>query len=414
MRKTCLMAALAAGVFAAPTQAAMCTNDPVPAASLLLPWFEVSASTCAPPPTAGKTTRFSVTNTSPQPRLAHVTLWTNAAVPAFDFDIYLNGYAQETIDLGALFCNGTMPTSGRAIDIAGREAAPEVDFPGCNTSANPANGAPVYATLPPATRTQLQATFSGQATTPGGQCSAVPVETEPSLINGYITIDVVDRCNADVAGDAGFAAALREDNVLAGRVTVEDPANNVSFGYAAVALEGTAGTELTGSRSFYDFDPAGADLREPLATTFGVDFSRAGTDRTSLVIWRGLGRVGEPFACNAKPPWYPIDFANISGMSTRGAFTADDDGVAAILQRSPPLAPLATQRMEPTTAFALGYAQLNLQHNRALLPGGGQGWVMRIDISEGRYATEEVAASFDSGCAGSPFDTVYPGQRAPL
>src|SRR5688572_8976331 len=110
MRKACLGLALVAGAFVVPTaHAALCTSDPVPAASLLLPWFEVGA--CAVP--ESENTVFTVVNNAAAPRVVHVTLWTNAAVAALDFDLYLNGFAQQDVDLRALFCDGTLPRTGR-------------------------------------------------------------------------------------------------------------------------------------------------------------------------------------------------------------------------------------------------------------------------------------------------------------
>lgn len=410
MRKTCLGLALTASVFASSSQAALCTSDPVPAASLLMPWFEVGA--CGDQ--AAERTLFTVVNTAAAPRLAHVTLWTNAAVPALDFDLYLNGFAQHSIDLYDLFCTGRLPQTGRGLTTPGQLADPEVSFTGCNDTANTANGSPVYAPLGGTAVAHLQAAFSAQPGA-GGLCSSLPTqEPQAGSFNGYVTVDVVDRCDADVRGEADFAAALEDDNVLTGRVSVLDPAGNLSFGYAAVALEAATNGELADHPSFYDPIPGGADAREPLATTWGVDFPGALT-RSSLVVWRDVGQATAPFACNSQPAWYPLDFSNISGYSTRGAFFVDDDGEAAILQRSPPLAPLAAQRVFPTSSFIGAYAWLNLQHSR--LPGavaGGQGWMMRVDASDGRYASEEVATSFDSSCTGTAFDNLAPGPGGPL
>jgi hypothetical protein len=411
MRNRCLGLALAAGVFASASHAALCTSDPVPAASLLLPWFEVGD--CDAP--GSQATSFTLTNTGSAARLAHVTLWTNAAVPAFDFDVYLNGFAQQEVDLHALFCNGTLPQTGRGLATRGQLAGPEVSFTGCNDGTSPANGAPVYAPLDGIARAQLQAAFGGLPGA-GGMCSSLPPPMPGAApYHGYVTVDAVDRCNADVAGQPGFAVALQDDNVLSGRVSVFDAANNVSFAYAAVALEAAGNGELAASPSFYDPAPGGADAREPLATTWGVDFSPVGNTQSSLIVWRGVGSVGAAFACNAKPAWYPLDFSNRSGYASRGAFVVDDDAHAAILQRSPPLAPNATQRVFPFSLADLGYVRLNLQHSR--LPGaavGGQGWMMRVDLAEGRYASEEVATSFDSSCSGAAFDNVSPGPGGPL
>src|ERR1700686_2211757 len=57
-----------------------------PAATLLLPYFEVET-------TRGWTnTLFTVTNTSRFPQIAHVVLWTDWSFPVLDFNLFLTGY----------------------------------------------------------------------------------------------------------------------------------------------------------------------------------------------------------------------------------------------------------------------------------------------------------------------------------
>ncbi|HXA16345.1 MAG TPA: hypothetical protein VN380_05100, partial [Thermoanaerobaculia bacterium] len=48
-----------------------------PAATLLLPYFEVNTN----PLVQGQTTLFTVTNVTRYPQIAHVTLWTDWAFP---------------------------------------------------------------------------------------------------------------------------------------------------------------------------------------------------------------------------------------------------------------------------------------------------------------------------------------------
>src|SRR3989442_414770 len=67
-----------------------------PAATLLLPYFEVD--TAAPGPGAGATTLFTITNTSPYPQIAHVTVWTDWAFPVLGFNIFLTGYDVQGIN----------------------------------------------------------------------------------------------------------------------------------------------------------------------------------------------------------------------------------------------------------------------------------------------------------------------------
>src|SRR3990172_1222916 len=74
--------------------AVQCTIDAVPAATLLLPYFQVDLDN-----PNGLTTLFSVNNASATAVLAHVVLWGDWTVPVLDFDIYLTGYDVQTINL---------------------------------------------------------------------------------------------------------------------------------------------------------------------------------------------------------------------------------------------------------------------------------------------------------------------------
>src|SRR5438045_3457333 len=65
-----------------------------PAATLLLPYFEVDLDNAA-----GQTTLFTITNVSRYSQIAHVTLWTDFAVPVLDFNIFLTGYDVQAISL---------------------------------------------------------------------------------------------------------------------------------------------------------------------------------------------------------------------------------------------------------------------------------------------------------------------------
>src|SRR5881398_373624 len=65
-----------------------------PAATLLLPYFEVDVSG-----NSGQTTLFTVTNVSRYPQIARVTLWTDLAYPLFTFNLYLTGYDVQSINL---------------------------------------------------------------------------------------------------------------------------------------------------------------------------------------------------------------------------------------------------------------------------------------------------------------------------
>ena len=84
------------------------TIDDVPAATLLLPFFEVDLSN-----PNGITTLFSINNASATAGVAHVTMWTDQSIPTLDFDVYLTGYDVQTINIRDIF-NGNLPRTADA------------------------------------------------------------------------------------------------------------------------------------------------------------------------------------------------------------------------------------------------------------------------------------------------------------
>src|SRR5438270_4274020 len=77
----------------------------VPAATLLLPYFEVDFKS---PQTTARTTLFTIVNTSDLPQIAHVVFWTDWAFPALDFNIFLTGYDVQGINLYDIFAHAAI------------------------------------------------------------------------------------------------------------------------------------------------------------------------------------------------------------------------------------------------------------------------------------------------------------------
>ena len=394
----------------ASADAALCTPDNVPAATLLMPYFEL----CENCPPSYRESRVAVFNLGAAPRLARVTLWTNAAVPVFDFDVYLQGFAQQEFSLSALLSQGTLPVTGRGVSEPGLQADPEVDFPGCNAGSSPGGGAPVYAPLDAAARTALRDALRGLPDAGTGLCSAV--DSEPTTITGYLTVDAVDRCNAPRAGEPGFADALVDANVLGGRIVITDAVQNFEAAIPAVPIEAASGGQLDADHTFYRFDATGGDRREPLPTAWAIYNYRGGvySDEGRMIVWRGVGTVQAPFACAGGPAWYPLGLQNRAGWGNKGAILVEDNGRAHRL-RAEGQFPLATQSVLPQferswEEVETGALYYNLQH----AADGGQAWAGMIKYSSGRHARFESAAALDSSCRGAPFDNPSPGVAGPL
>src|ERR1043165_256198 len=82
-----------------------CDISVLPAATLLLPYFEVDFN--ADQRTA-RTTIFTIQNTTAAPQIARVTLWTNLSVPMLTFNVFLTGYGVQGINLWDVFRRGTI------------------------------------------------------------------------------------------------------------------------------------------------------------------------------------------------------------------------------------------------------------------------------------------------------------------
>src|SRR5881396_3180637 len=93
-----------------------CDIGVTPAATLLLPYFEVDTAAAAG---TGSTTLFTIVNTSRYPQIAHVTLWTDWSFPVLDFNIFLTGYDVQGINLFDVIVRGiVVPTTPAGTSIA--------------------------------------------------------------------------------------------------------------------------------------------------------------------------------------------------------------------------------------------------------------------------------------------------------
>ncbi len=112
-----------------PVAAEMCVLDQAPAATLLLPYFEVDLED-----SDGITTVFSVVNTSSESVYARAVLWTDAAYPTVGFDLYLTGYDVQSVNLRDVF-EGRLPSTGPGVSPIGPVSGPDVLSPACGRAA---------------------------------------------------------------------------------------------------------------------------------------------------------------------------------------------------------------------------------------------------------------------------------------
>jgi hypothetical protein len=306
------------------------TLDDVPAATLLLPYFEVD-----PFDPNGTTTLLTIRNASAAPVVAHLTFWSNLSTPVFDFDVYLTGFDQQVFDLRQVLVEGILSTTGPsdALSPRGDLSGPHDDFGGSCSST--IGQAPAYSNpaLTASFRAHVQAWLTGQQSPFVGNCAAAPTDN----LVGYVTIDAANRCSLEFPTDFGYFEAggtgvASNRNVLWGDWLLVDPANDFAHGDTLVHIEASADHPLTstpGSYTFYGryiFGGTAADNRERLPAEWNVplDALVESEGTATLLVWRdsGLDTASGGFLCGTIPPEFPLGSEEASVLSGDGAATA--------------------------------------------------------------------------------------------
>lgn len=369
-------------------RAEMCSADAVPAATLLLPYFEVDVSN-----PSGKTTLFSVNNAAGQATLAHVTLWTDYALPTLNFDVYLTGYDVQTFNLRDLLL-GVLPQTAIASQDPGDDLSPrgslseDTDFPGC----------PIVNVAPPVLGDSLLRAHQGLESPPYGGCVAFP--HADGWARGYVTVDVVSRCSVLAPSDAAyFSEVAARDNRLWGSYFFVDPAANSAQQETLVHIEACAEPAEcafgTGDATFYGrYLTAAQDQREPLPSRFASAYVEGGafSGGTRLVVWREpSGPATTSGACGAThfPSWFPLaELALSFDEAENSATVCDGPG------------------FDPPSLGCFPLASQQLTFGQGVIPGsdkldflaGDFGWLL-LDLSLQAWVTTQLTADDRFGVA---------------
>ena len=417
---TCLLAAH-------PAKAEFGTADAVPAATLLLPYFEVDLGN-----TNGADTLISVNNASASAAVANVVLWTDWGVPSLGFQVYLTGYDVQTIDLRQIF-NGVLPvTADAGSDPTDQKShkgplSQDINFPGstgpCGSSGT------TYDNPDPSLAvkiTNIKRVHTGQSSNLDGKCWGAAYGDQ--IARGYITIDSLTQCTLSTPADPGYFNGGIADtrNILWGDVIYVNPSQNTAQGETLVHVESctsaggayrrfAGGGDLmcpvtTGDYTFYGRYTAfsATDAREPLATTFAARYQ--GANKTDLLVWRDTKKTPAKITCGSSPSWFPLADTDLVAFDTEENPTE----VCALADGNSPAAtsscfPLATQRTNVRNGNALagkmkppanaGWLFLNLSHTVSgdLLPGVAQAWVVATRTSgDGRLSNGTNAIQLDN------------------
>ena len=403
-----------------------CDISVAPAATLLLPYFEVDVEAGVG---AGDTTLFTVTNVSAEPQIAHVTVWTDLSAPVLDFNIFLTGYDVQSINLYDIIVRGQIaPDDGTSSDVD--EGVRSADNDTGNPNIDTTNCDILASQIPGTLRADiLEALTDGTIA-----CGRVGLTHADGLAKGYVTVDVAASCSTALPTDANYATTeLLFDNVLIGDYQQVDPANNFAQGGPMVHIRaipegGPAGDFDTNfTRTFYSrYQVAGdtADRRQPLPSTFAARWIQGGgTDfETSLKIWRE-GVTGAGVVCGGSATTGIPANGNLSVVEFV-RFDEEENPVTfspgVIISPAPEadvlLPETSRTSIDNTDVFPEtedgavgGWIYLNLDHNapRGAIDGtvASQNWVIVSMEAEGRFSVDFDAAWLGNGCTAATDET---------
>jgi hypothetical protein len=417
-RPFALGATLLAVLFVAnAARAATCALDTPPAATLLLPYFEVDLTR-----PDGLTTLFSIDNASATAVLANVVLWTDLGIPTLDFPVYLTGYDVVTINLRDVLA-GTLPqTASLGQDGTGAISpkgfySQDINFASCAGLLPPPP-------LDPAAVAGLRAAHSGKPFGAANQCASL--ELGDNRARGYVTVDTVNRCSTTVhtPRDSGYfnggpASRATDQNVLWGDYFLVDPANNFAEGDELVRVEATPGAFAPEDLTFYGqfVDYTAADHREPLATIWSTRFVNGGdfTGGTDLLVWRDPEVTTSLWNCvpsftnpTPRPPaWWPLPSSNfvIFDEQEHPNVPSGCGGFLCPPTTPPHPFPSATGRTRVGGAalpvpfnFGWIYFDLGITHEPPIPKSHSQSFMTTLMSASGRYAVGFAATPLDTSC----------------
>ena len=396
-----------------------CDIGTAPAATLLLPYFEVDVNA---PITTAQTTLFTVTNTSRLPQIAHVTLWTDWSFPVLDFNIFLTGYDVQAINLYDIIVRGVIaPTTGTSNRTT----------PGTRSALNTANPNFLTGTGGAADTCSRIATNIPEgllqdvrrSLTQGlnSLCGNTRIGGTHANAIGYATIDVAATCSFRLPTEPEyFATEILFDNVLIGdyqQVAPNPTTGNYAQGNPLVHIRaipegGPAGSVVPTNLpyTFYTRYQAPGfetrDRRQPLPATFAARYIQGGTGGflTDFKIWRegitGAGALCADYVDNSaltisefvrfderENPTTAVPDVIISPQPEAEFATPETSRIASSNSTFPPL--------ESGDVAGWMYMNLdNVEFDRA-----SQNWVIVSMFAEGRYAVDFDAAWLGNGCS---------------
>lgn len=398
---------------------ASCDITVSPAATLLLPYFEVEVGK---PVNDAANTIFSIVNTSRLPQIARVTIWTDYGYPTFWFNVFLTGFDVVPISMYDVLVDGKLPSTSSSMQTGPRSAT---------NSANPKivsvdSCSSLPSQIPDQSLTMLRATLTTGANASSNDCAV-----GSSHVNaiGYVTVDLVNSCSTISPFDSSYySQVLLYDNVLTGdyeHVFPDHATGNFAGGSPLVHIKaipdgGNVSTATPLPYTFYDrFTPRGGrkvDRRQPLPSSFASRYIQGGTGSffTDFTLWReGTATTAATCAsANAAIPATAIvrfdDAENPSATATSALFPS----TSSIDTKSAAFPPATGPSLTGWFFFNLdnraGYVT---QGNPYSTTRASQNWIVVRMKAEGRYGVDYDATPLANGCGATSAVASVPAVR---
>jgi hypothetical protein len=290
----------------------------VPAATLLIPYFEVDLND-----PNGATTLLAIQNASASALLAHVQLWTDMGIPTLNYSVYLTGFDVQTINMRDLFEGRFAPVTASDGQDPPDTISPQgpisqdINFASCS-------GAFPYPVplLGPATLADLVRAHTGQPIqsssffmSPAGTCWASP--RTDNVVRGYITVNSAVQCTYVKPTLPAYFDPLDFNNlsfdfrnIMLGDYFLVNPGANTLSAESAIHIE--ARYPSPGAVTFYSsLTGSTVDGRESLPTAWVAPYL---DQRSDYIVWREPGSLRAPFTCGAPPA--PLSHRQVFAFDT--------------------------------------------------------------------------------------------------
>ena len=400
-----------------------CEITVAPAATLLLPFFDVNID--AP----GETTIFTVTNVTSAPQIARVTVWTDWAYPVLTFNLFLAGYDLQSINLYDILARGIVAPGGPGptglVAESGSVPGPDDSNPNIASCSEARPPGTLSNELLDSLQTLLTRGLYDITGTTG--CGRTRVGGSHTNARGYVTIDVVADCTSVFPNNPlYYDAHILFDNVLIGdyqQLNGGAAAGDFARGSPMVHIRaipegGPAGSippDVTSlPYTFYDhYTPASnrkVDRRVPLPSTFAARWIENGTGgvQTNYKIWREGVTVGDQTStCSGAALNSAMPFAEVIRFDERensfgyspcyihNCNEAPRSSASYMISSSSNLFPF--HGLSPDVGGWM-YLDLDNQPPSGTPSRPSQNWVVISMTAQGRYAFDFDAAHFGNGC----------------